>query len=398
MAAVAFQSDGAAGRELERGFQDFAVARAMGDAVGHGDDKLVPIQRAEVRELQVRAGDEVVAGLELRASHVHTAVGIGRGAELEFEDKVLRELAGRPQLLDPAAAGRGGGDDASGLGEPTTIGATRETVVAGRFGHDRPQRGGKVGGLHANRGGDFFLGRGPRAPAGEVVAVKKTDKARLGREGVGRAFAQAERGEERTQGGGKLGVAGGVGVEEIGELGERRVVLGVGEEFPRVEDGDLRLVDGGFEDKLVDAADEKGRTLFGGRAGHHGADDHGQGGIVIVERGENETEITGDGPGGGVFLQVVGADEQNDGGGMQGEDVFLKADEHPACGVPADPAVGDLELGERRGERGAPTLGDRIAEEDDGFLIALHLTGPRGTAFGPEFLKPRIAADRAGAG
>ena len=31
-------------------------------------------------------------------------------------------------------------------------------------------------------------------------------------------------------------------------------------------------------------------------------------------------------------------------------------------------------------------------------LVALRLSGPRGAAFGPEFLKPRIAADRAGAG
>ena len=346
LAAVAFQADGAAGGELQRGFQHFAVARAMGDAVGHRDDELVPLQRAEVREFQIRAGDEVVAGLELRAAQVHAAVRIRRGAELEFEDEVLRELAGRPQLLDAAAAGRSGGDDATGLGEPTTVGAMRETVVAGRLGDHRPQRGRDIGGLHANRGGDFFLGCGPRAPAGEVVAVEETHKARFGRKSIGRAFAEAERGEERTQGGGKLRVAGGVGVEEIGELGEGRVVLGVGEEFPRVEHGDLRLVDGGFEDELVEAADEKGRTLLRGRAGHHGADDHGQGGVVLVKCGEDESEIGGDGPRGGVFLEVIGADEEDDGGGMQGEDVFPEADKDAARRVTADPAVGDLELGE----------------------------------------------------
>ena len=113
-----------------------------------------------------------------------------------------------------------------------------------------------------------------------------------------------------------------------------------------------------------------------------------------MERVEDEPEIGGNGPGSGVFLEIVGADEEHYSSGMQGEDVFLETDEDAARGVAANPAIDDFEIGKGRGESGTPALSDRIAEEDDSLLVALHLPGPSGATFGPELLKPRVAADR----
>ena len=49
MAAVAFEADGAGGGDFEGGFEDFAVAGAVGDAVFDDDDHFVPILRFVVR-------------------------------------------------------------------------------------------------------------------------------------------------------------------------------------------------------------------------------------------------------------------------------------------------------------------------------------------------------------
>ena len=43
MAAVAFEADGAGGGDFEGGFEDFAVAGAMGDAAFDDDDHFVPV-------------------------------------------------------------------------------------------------------------------------------------------------------------------------------------------------------------------------------------------------------------------------------------------------------------------------------------------------------------------
>ena len=46
MAAVAFEADGAGGGDFEGGFEDFAVAGAVGDAVFDDDDHFVPEDEA----------------------------------------------------------------------------------------------------------------------------------------------------------------------------------------------------------------------------------------------------------------------------------------------------------------------------------------------------------------
>lgn len=65
LAAVAFETDGANGRKLEGGFDDLAVAGAMGHAVGDGDDDFVPLLGLVAGEVGIGPGDEVVAALEL---------------------------------------------------------------------------------------------------------------------------------------------------------------------------------------------------------------------------------------------------------------------------------------------------------------------------------------------
>ena len=63
---------------------------------------------------------------------------------------------------------------------------------------------------------------------------------------------------------------------------------------------------------------------------------------MIVEGGEDEPEITGDAPGCGIFLEVVGADVEYDSAGMEGEHVFLQTDENAARGIATDSAIGDF--------------------------------------------------------
>jgi hypothetical protein len=69
--------------------------------------------------------------------------------------------------------------------------------------------------LDAADGGEVAVGRRAVAPAGEIAAVEETHKAGLGREGVGLAFGEAERGEDGPEGGGEFRVAGGVGVQRF---------------------------------------------------------------------------------------------------------------------------------------------------------------------------------------
>src|SRR5687768_10784805 len=110
LAAVAFEADGAGFGDFESGFEDFAVAGAMGDAVFHDDDHFVPILRLVVFQLFVRAGEGIIAALQLRFADEDAAVGIWRRAEFELEREIFGELFCRVKLLDAAVFGRGGDD------------------------------------------------------------------------------------------------------------------------------------------------------------------------------------------------------------------------------------------------------------------------------------------------
>ena len=67
--------------------------------------------------------DEEVAALELGLAQVDAAIGIGRGAEFELEDEILRELLLGPERLDTPALGGRGDDEASVDGTVAPVGA-----------------------------------------------------------------------------------------------------------------------------------------------------------------------------------------------------------------------------------------------------------------------------------
>ena len=68
LAAVAFDADRAGRGQIKGLFQHFAVARAMGFVATDRDDELIPVLRFVILEVLVRAGERVVAALELSAA------------------------------------------------------------------------------------------------------------------------------------------------------------------------------------------------------------------------------------------------------------------------------------------------------------------------------------------
>ena len=76
LASVAFEADGAGGGHGEGGFEDFAIAGAVGDAVFDFDDDLVPVLGFVLLQFFVGTGDEVVAALELGFADEDAAVGV----------------------------------------------------------------------------------------------------------------------------------------------------------------------------------------------------------------------------------------------------------------------------------------------------------------------------------
>lgn len=89
LAAVAFKSNRAGGGDFERAFQDFPVARAEGNAVGHGDLDFIPILRLVFLQVLVWPGNEIIAALQLRSADEYAAVGVDRGAEFQPEDEII---------------------------------------------------------------------------------------------------------------------------------------------------------------------------------------------------------------------------------------------------------------------------------------------------------------------
>ena len=120
--------------------------------------------------------------------------------------------------------------------------------------------------------------------------------------------------------------------------------------------------------------------------------------ISLFQSGQNQFQVGRGRLRISFFLEVVGADQQDDRSRMQREHVFVQADEHTARGVAADAAVGHFHPGKAPAKIVTPHLGDGIAEENDRALIPLDLLGPGTAAFDPEFAEPIIAADGPGAG
>src|ERR1041385_7637300 len=111
--------------------------------------------------------------------------------------------------------------------------------------------------------------------------------------------------------------------------------------------------------------------------------------------GENQLQILSDSFRVGLFFQIIGANEQDDGLRLQIEHIFFQANEHAAGSIAADAAIGDFQTWKPTGKIVAPSLGDRIAEHNNSVPVLLDAGGPFGTAFEPEFAKPIVTADRA---
>ena len=198
LAAVAFEADGSGGRHGEGGFEDFAIAGAVGDAVFDFDDDLVPVLGFVLLQFFVGTGDEVVAALELGFAYEDAAVGVDGGSELELEDEIFGELGDGVDLAGEFV-GLGGEVD----GEDAVFGG----VGSGVFGF-----GFAVVFLEDfARCGDLFFDFGAEAPAGEVFAVEEGDEAGLGGPVVGLEGGGGE-GEEEGEtfhGGGRKRWGGG---------------------------------------------------------------------------------------------------------------------------------------------------------------------------------------------
>ena len=148
--------------------------------------------------------------------------------------------------------------------DEAAVGCGRLPVEADGFGHDRP-----LGGVGGIAGGptlgrlDVGFRRGPVAPAGEVVTVEETDKIILDGELVIRGVEEAAGGQGRPQGRGPLGIARGVGMEQVGKFLRLGVALRAGEEGPGVEQGDLGLIAHDSPEQAVDALDLFRRPVLG---------------------------------------------------------------------------------------------------------------------------------------
>ncbi len=136
-------------------------------------------------------------------------------------------------------------------------------------------------------------------------------------------------------------------MKPVGEEFDWCVVVGSGENFPRIDYGHLRLVGRELEDELVDASDQVGRTIFLRRAGHYLADDRPAWpgwrprSRSTIRRMLLAT-IHGLPP---ASSRSLSADEEHDRARVERDDVLLQVDEHAARGVAADAAVGGLGRG-----------------------------------------------------
>src|SRR5881394_43048 len=138
LTAVAFEADGAGGGEFHRSFQNLSIAQAIGHAFVHGHFDLVPVASPVMLEVLVRAGERVIAALKLSATNEDPAIGVGRRAEFQAQDEVLREFLRGGNLLYPSAFGRSGDDQPAVFGDESPVGAARAAVETDGVCDDRP--------------------------------------------------------------------------------------------------------------------------------------------------------------------------------------------------------------------------------------------------------------------
>ncbi len=126
----------------------------------------------------VRAGEGVVAALKLSAADEDAAVGVGRRAEFQAQNKIFREVPGGGKLLNSAPFGRSGDDQSSILGDKSPVGAARLAVEADGGRDDGPGRGVWIAGLPFSGGFFVRVRRGPESLASEAFSIGRVVLAR----------------------------------------------------------------------------------------------------------------------------------------------------------------------------------------------------------------------------
>ena len=237
-------------------------------------------------------------------------------------------------------------------------GRRRPAVERHRRLHERPGRRVRVGGFPLRESFAVGVARSPEPPPCQVATVEEADEALLRREHVGRRLGQAERGEHRPQCRGPLRVARRVGVQQVGELGGLRVAASVREQRPRLDERHARVALDEREVERVHRLDLICGALHRGRTRKHLAEHDRHLRVVPLEGGENQLQVARRHLRCRTLLEVVGADQEDDRGRVEGEHVLLEANQDAAGGVAADASVGDLHAGERGAEPSAPHLCD----------------------------------------
>ena len=100
LAAIAFKTNRPARWNRQRIRQHFTVTGAIRHVIRDDDIDFIPILRFVAREIRIRPGDEIIATLQLRPANKNSAIGIRARAKFQFQIKVIRKLALRPDFLD----------------------------------------------------------------------------------------------------------------------------------------------------------------------------------------------------------------------------------------------------------------------------------------------------------
>ncbi len=214
----------------------------------------------------------------------------------------------------------------------------------------------------------------------------------------GHAHVETELPEHRSQSRRPLRVARVVGVQEVGKLLGLGVACFIGEQGVGVEHRDLLVVLHRLLQQTIQPADLIGRAILLGGTRHHQAQDHRHIGVVFTQSVDDQVHVAGDYFGRCPFIEVVGAHQHHHTTGVEFQHVVVESNQHAAGGVAADAAVGGLDAGQFLLEYFAPSLGNRVAEHDEGSLILLHLSRPLAAAVPPQILEPLVPTYRAGAG
>ena len=163
------------------------------------------------------------------------------------------------------------------------------------------------------------------------------------------------------------------------------MALVVHEDAVGVANGEVWFLADVISDKRVELLNFFGVVCVGAAigAGHGFANDNLEVGVEFFDGREDCLDVVGDVRRVFVVADIIGADEDDDGGGFEVQHVGLQPVKDAAGDVATDAAVGDFQVGKILGE-GMPAFGDGIAEEDDGADVIGGIGLPLGMVAGPD--------------